>query len=80
MSKTKVEIGEFEEEEEEYCDGKCEDDCLKCLFNEEKRDMDMFDRGTECYIELRKCMDDNYMCIGTKLSSNDVIEFVKKIK
>lgn len=80
MSKTKVEKSEYEDsDEEEECNGKCEDYCLMCLFKGEKVDMNTYDRAVDCFTEMRQCMDNNYMCIGTKLSSNDVMDFAEKI-
>ena len=83
MSKVKVEDCDYEYEEEEYeneCDGTCEEMCEICVYREEREEMMLEERVTDCMVDIRKCMDDRYIQIGKKISGFDIINLIKKIK
>ena len=79
MSKRKIEESEYiSDEENNECDGMCDDECGVCLYYREKEEMALDERLVECMVDMREYTDKNYCLAGKKISVLDLKKLIKK--
>ena len=79
MSKAIIETTDYvSDDENDECNGMCDDECPVCLYEEEKNEMILENRIIDCLADMREYMDTNYAEAGKKISVIDLKKLIKK--